>query len=100
VLFLAIILLLLCGWTYLRYEQTGTAKLVAGASGRIGLVLAALWLAWPALRQPAKWLPPGFAVLGVGLIAVLAAQPRMIIVLVPAFSGLLALAWVVRAMRR
>jgi peptidoglycan/LPS O-acetylase OafA/YrhL len=100
VLIVAVCLLTICVWTYWRFEQTGTAKLVAGTSGRIGLVLAALWLAWPALRRPADWLPPGFAILGVGLLAVLAAQPRMIAVLLPAFSGLLALAWVVRAMRR
>lgn len=73
--------------------------MVAAATGRIGLVLGALWMAWPSLLRPASWLPPGFAVLGVFVLAVLAAHPRLIVVLLPAFGGLLVFATVVRAMR-
>ncbi len=98
-LVLSIVLLSICGWLLWRYENTGTVKFVAAAAGRIGLVLAALWLAWPTLKRPASWLPPGFAVLGIVLLAILAAQPRSIIVMLPAFGALLALASVVRAMR-
>lgn len=100
VLILAIGLLSTCAWVSLRYENTGTVKVIAAATGRIGLVLGALWLAWPTLRTPARWLPPGFAVMGVCLLAILAAQPRLIVVLLPAFGGLLVLASIVRSMRR
>lgn len=100
VLLLSLSLLTLCGWVLWRYENTGSAKMVASASGRIGLVLGALWLAWPTLKKPARWLPPGFAVLGVLILAILAAQPRLIFVMLPAFGGLLVLASIVRAMRR
>ncbi len=98
-LVLSLCLLSTSAWVLWRYENTGTVKMVGSATGRIGLVLGALWLAWPALNKPAKWLPPGFAVLGVGLLAVLAAQPRLIVVMLPAFGGLLVLASIVRAMR-
>ncbi len=99
VLVLAVGLLMICGWVTWRYGQAGSAKFVAAATGRIGLVMAALWLAWPSLRRPAQWLPPGFAIIGVVTLAVLAAQPRLIIVAIPAFGGLLALATIVRSLR-
>jgi hypothetical protein len=100
VLVLSVGLLSISGWMLWNYENTGTVKFAAAASGRIGLVLAALWLAWPTLRKPASWLPPGFAVLGVLMLAILAAQPRAVVVMVPAFGALLALASFVRAMRQ
>ena len=100
VLVLAIGLLLIYVFVSWRYEQSGSAKFAAAATGRIGLVMAALWLAWPSLQRPAKWLPPGIAVLGVVMLAVLAAQPRLIIVAIPAFGGLLALATFVRSIKR
>lgn len=99
-LFLAIALLLVCGFVTWQYQQSGSAKFVAAATGRIGLVMAALWLAWPSLRRPASWLPPGIAVLGVVMLAVLAAQPRLIVVAIPAFGGLLALATFIRSIKR
>ncbi len=78
----------------------GSASFAASASGRIGLVLAALWLAWPSLRRPASWLPPGVAVLCVIALAAIAAQPRLIIVAVPAIAALIALATFVRTFRK
>ena len=99
-LVLAIGLLLVCGIVSWRFEQSGSARLIAAATGRIGLLLGALWLAWPSLRRPAKWLPPGVAVLGVVILAVLAAQPRLIVVAIPVFCGLLVLATVIRAIKR
>jgi hypothetical protein len=79
--------------------QSGTASFAASASGRIGLVLAALWLAWPSLQRPASWLPPGIVVLCVLALAVIAAQPRLVVVAVPAVAALIALAGFVRMMR-
>ena len=100
VLLLSIVLLVIYVWVRWSYEPTGTAKALAAATGRIGLLLAALWLAWPTLRKPAHWLPPGFAVLGILVLGILAAQPRTIFVLAPVFGALLVLASIVRAIRR
>lgn len=100
VLVIAIVLLLTYGVVSWRFGNQGSAKFVAAATGRIGLVMGALWLAWPSLRRPASWLPPGFAVIGVVALAVLAAQPRLIIVAIPALGALLALATVVRTIKR
>ena len=100
VLVLAVVLLVTCGFVTFGHEPSGSTKFLAAATGRIGLVLSALWLAWPSLRRPAQWLPPGFAFLGILMLCVLAAQPRMIFVLVPAFGGLMVLATVVRTLNR
>ena len=83
-------------WT----DQGGSASFAASASGRVGLVLAALWLAWPSLRRPTSWLPPGIAVACVLALAVIAAQPRLVVVAIPAIAALIALAGFVRAMRK
>ncbi len=80
--------------------QAGSANFAASAGGRIGLVLAALWLAWPSLRRPASWLPPGVAVLCVIALAAIAAQPRLVIVAIPAIGALTVIATFVRAFRK
>lgn len=82
-----------------RYGEGGSSNFASGAMGRIGLVLAALWLAWPSLRRPASWLPPGIAAAGVLALAVLAAQPRLIVAAVPALGALLAVAAIVRTFK-
>jgi hypothetical protein len=97
VLILAVGLLVACGVLSWRY---GPANVAAGGTGRIGLVLGALWLAWPSLRRPAQWLPPGFAVMGVLALVFLAARPRMIIVVIPALGVLLALGTIIRIIKR
>ena len=79
--------------------REGVSTFAAAAMGRIGLVMGALWLAWPSLRRPARWLPPGVAVLGVVAMGVLAASPRLVIVVIPAFSVLIALGALVRGFR-
>jgi len=100
VLIIAIALLATCAVVTWKYGGQGSAKFVAAATGRVGLVMGALWLAWPSLRRPASWLPPGFAVIGVVTLGVLAAQPRLIIVAIPALGTLLALATFIRAIKR
>ena len=77
-----------------------SSQLYAAAMGRISLVLGALWLAWPSLQRPAKWLPPGMAVAGVILLAVLAARPRLLVPAVLIFMALLALSALARAFKR
>ena len=76
VLLCAVVLLSIFAATKISTGVAGTSEFVAAATGRVGLVMAALWLAWPSLKKPARWLPPGVAVLIVGLLVVLAAQPR------------------------
>ena len=78
----------------------GAGNFATAAMGRIGLLMGALWIAWPSLRRPARWLPPGMAVAGVITLAVLAAQPRLVLVAIPAFATLLTLAAVVRTFKR
>jgi hypothetical protein len=77
-----------------------SSQLYAAAMGRISLVLGALWLAQPSLRRPAQWLPPGMAVGGVILLAVLAAQPRLFVVAIPIFFALLTVAAIARTFNR
>ncbi len=82
------------------YSGSGSGSFAAAAMGRIGLVLAALWLAWPSLRRPARWLPPGMAVAGVLMLVVLAARPQLRHVLIPAFIALITLGTIVRMFKR
>ena len=96
-LILAVGLLIAYGVLSWRYGQSNVA---AAATGRIGLVLGALWLAWPSLSRPAQWLPPGFAVMGVLALVMLAANPRMIIVAIPALGTLLVLGTIIRMIKR
>ena len=99
VLVLAIALLAICGLVSWQFGTDGTARFVASATGRVGLVMGALWLAWPSLRRPAAWLPPGIAVGGVIGLAVIAAQPRLALVAIPAMGVLFTVASIVRAFR-
>jgi hypothetical protein len=82
------------------YGEESSATFATAAMTRVGLVMAALWLAWDSLKRPARWLPPGIAVAGVVALAVVAAQPRLILVAVPALGTLLALAAFIRAFKR
>lgn len=100
VLIIAIVLLSVSAGVSWWFGDDSTARFAASGTGRIGLVMAALWLAWPSLRRPAAWLPPGIAVGVVIALAVVAFQPRLIVVVVPAVGLLFTLAAAVRAMRR
>ena len=99
VLGIAVVLIFLSVWISYRMEPTGTTKAISMAAGRIGLVMGALWLAWPSLRRPASWLPPGFAMFGVIVLGVVATQPKTFLILLPAFAGLLTLASILKAFR-
>lgn len=100
VLVAAIALLVTCAVITWGFGASGSAEFAAAATGRMGLMMMALWLAWPSLRRPASWLPPGFAMAGVIALAILAARPRLIVVAVPALGVLLALTAIIRTMRR
>lgn len=82
------------------FSTGSTGKFVAAACGRIGLVMGALWLAWPSLKRPAKWLPASAPVIGVVAVIVIAAQPRLIIPAIPIVGGLIAFSAFAKAFRR
>lgn len=87
------------GWLTAAVGSESSAQFARASMARIGLVLAALALAWDSLRRPASWLPPGLAAAGVAGIAILAAQPRLILVVLPLIGVLTALAVVVKMFR-
>lgn len=90
-------------WTGLVAEWTGsesTSVFLVSALTRIGMVFAALWLAWDSLRRPARWLPPGLAVLGVVSVVVVTAQPKLIIAILPLVGIVTVLASVLRVFRK
>ncbi|SRR6056297_437258 len=82
------------------WGQTSSSLFVSAACFRIGLVFAAIWLAWDSLRRPARWFPPAILAAGVAGLAIVAAQPRLILVLAPTFGLILTLGAVIRAFRR
>lgn len=99
VLALSILLLLISAGLTWQFGTDSTSRFIASATGRVGLVLGALWLAWDSLRKPAAWLPPGIAVAGVIALAIVAVQPRLAFLVAPAIGGLITIASIVRAMR-
>lgn len=66
---------------------------------RFALALATLWIAWPTVRRPAMWFPPGIIAVALIALAACALQPRLAIALVPAMGTLLAFAGFVRFFR-
>ena len=88
---IAAILFLIVGCLYWWRTPIGVETWVQGATVRIGLVLAAIWLAYPELKKIPGWL---CAVLLVAL-AVVAIRPRLIVVVVPAVIAI----WILRPRR-
>ncbi|WP_404305005.1 hypothetical protein [Neorhodopirellula lusitana] len=86
-------------WMETWFGSQSTRDFVIAAMTRIGLVLGAIWLAWDSMRRPASWFPPGLAMAGVVGIVVVAAQPKLILAVVPLLGGLAVLSSVLRAFR-
>jgi len=86
-------------WWFLG-DQSGSSKFLAAACGRIGLVMGALWLAWPQLKKPARWLPASAPVIGVVALIVVAAQPRLLIPAIPIVGVLITLSGFVKVFRK
>lgn len=82
------------------FKLGGPDDLPAQMLGRIGIVLAALWLAWPSLKRPAMWLPAGAPVIGIVALIVVAAQPRLLLPAIPMVAVLISLSAIVRAFRK
>lgn len=96
---IAIGLLCVCGVVTWKFGDDGPARVVSAATGRIGLMMAALWLAWPSLKRPARWLPPGIAMAGVIGLAVVAARPTLILVVLPAIGTIAAITVFIRGLK-
>ena len=96
VISITMLIVALAAWWF---SAGSTGKFVAAACGRIGLVMGALWLAWPSLKRPAKWLPASVPVIGVIALVAIAAQPRLIIPAIPIVGGLITLSALVKAFR-
>jgi hypothetical protein len=104
VLFLAIFFALLAAAikTFWGDENQGAGsigKVAPIGLARLAMVMAALWIAWPAVRKPALWLPPGALMLGLVALGACVVQPRLAIALVPAASALIAFAAILRFFR-
>ena len=98
ILIIAIILLLVGGVGEIRSERLATS-FSNMAFLRVGLLLLACWIAYPMLRKPVAWLPPGAVAVGVILLGAVAASPRLLPFLIPVFGALLALGAFVRYLR-
>mgnify|MGYP001484227354 CR=1 FL=1 len=66
---------------------------------RFALVLGTLWIAWPTVRRPAMWFPPGIIAVALVALGACVIQPRLAIAIVPALGTLLAFAGFVRFFR-
>ena len=80
--------------------SASAANFLVSALTRIGLVFGAIWLAWDSLQRPARWLPPGLALLGTLAIILVAAQPKLIIAVLPLFGVATVLTSMLRAYRK
>ncbi|TWU37732.1 hypothetical protein Q31b_45210 [Novipirellula aureliae] len=82
------------------WGESSFANFSSAALGRMGLVMGAIWIAWPSLRRPAAWFPAAVPVIGIVALMILAAQPRLIFAVLPAAGMLMALTVVVKVFRR
>jgi hypothetical protein len=93
------ILCLLVGlWLRVQGDDSSLA-FTSGSMLRIGFVFGTLWIAWPSLRRPAQWLAPGMALIIVLTLVVIAANPRLALVAVPAAGSLITIGAVIRMFR-
>lgn len=88
-------------WMNSRSEQVADSIWMVTAVGltRLTLVMGALWLAWPAVRRPAMWLPSGMLAVVFIAFAVCIVQPRLAIALIPAVSLLIGFSAFLRFIR-
>ena len=92
--------LLLVAGLWLKFREGDSSLAFASASMlRIGLVIGMLWLAWPSLRRPTQWLAPGMAMIIVLTLVIIAANPRLALVAVPAAGTLISIGAVIRMFR-
>ncbi|QDS86981.1 hypothetical protein EC9_11560 [Rosistilla ulvae] len=98
ILIVAVVLLAWGGIGELTSDRLGQSVSNA-ALLRVGFVLFACWVAYPVVRRPAAWLPPGATAIGVILIGATFFNPKLLIVLIPLFGSLLAFGAFIRFFR-
>lgn len=76
---IALLLLLGSGLLFLLHPEWDQTQAFASSALRIGLVLGAIWLAYPELVRLPKWLIP----LLIGVAVTIAFRPRSALFLVP-----------------
>lgn len=103
ILVLTIIFALAAGgirWGVYQWGPSNSLWMVSSVGmTRLALVLAAMWIAWPTIRRPAMWLPPGVAAIALVALGACVVQPRLAIAMIPLLGGLIALAGFVRFFR-
>lgn len=77
-------------YLYFRSGHEAKHEFLIGVCGRLSIVLATLWLAWPSLKRPANWLPAGVVVAALVGLLVIAVQPRLVAMVGPVIGLLLA----------
>jgi hypothetical protein len=91
------LLLIISG--YLKYAGR-SSEFLNGPVGRIGIFMAVLFIAWPSLRRPMSWLPPGIAgIILIGMM-VLAARPRLVTVILPVLAILTTAGFIARIFKK
>ena len=85
---IAAVFFLIAGCYFWWRSPRGAEIWVQGAAVRIGLVLTAIWLAYPELKRIPGWLS---AVLLIAF-AVVAIRPRLVVVVAPAIFAI----WILR----
>jgi hypothetical protein len=87
-------------WGVNHWGTTNSLWMVSSVGmTRLALVLAAMWLAWPTIRRPAMWLPPGLAAIALIAIGVCVVHPGLARVIIPLLGTLMALAGFIRFFR-
>ena len=80
------------GWLYAsgrlgggsdHWSDNASATATAAAMGRLGLMLAALFVAWPTIQRPMRALPPAVLAGVLVTIGIGCFRPRLLLVLVP-----------------
>jgi len=89
-------------WVWSDSEHSAGSLIKVAPIGlvRLAMVMAALWLAWPTIRKPALWFPPGILLISLVAVGVCAIQPRLALALLPAVMGLVAFTGFLRLFRQ
>ena len=85
---IGIIFLTVWAYSSLQAEQVQSGSFVAAMAIRVGLVLVALWWAYPELSRVPRWM---YGVLLAGMVIIMI-QPRMLVLVVPAVIAI----WLLR----
>ena len=77
----------------LQENQSSTTRVTAGGCMRIGLLLGAIWLAWPQVADVTQNVPAWMGWTLLGSFVVVVSRPRLIVLVGPLVLTLIALNW-------